>query len=120
MTTSGNTFLMELDFAVHAHPPPTRCSRSILFHKMFSAEPGMQSLPRNPTAMPSMGGGNIGDNKESNFCRGSPAKLKTKICRNYLIYILQAYSAALNLKCKMAFHLECTNCQSHRECLTSI
>jgi hypothetical protein len=70
VTTSGDTFLMELDFAVHPHPPPTRCSRSIWFHTMFSAEPGMQSLPRKPTARPSMGGGNIGDNKESNFAGG--------------------------------------------------
>jgi hypothetical protein len=119
MTTSRNTFLMELDLAVHPHPP-TRCSRSILFHKMFSAEPGMQSLPRKPTARPSMDGGNIGDNKESIFCRGGPTKLKTTICRNHLIYIKQAYSAEFHLKCKLAFHLECTNCQSRRECLASI
>jgi hypothetical protein len=120
MTTSGNPFLMELDFAVHPYPPPTRCSRSIWFHTMFSAEPGMQSLPRKPTARPSMGGGNIGENKESMFCRGSPAKSKTTICRKYSIYILQVYSAAFHFKCKMSFHIECTNCQSHRECLTSI
>jgi hypothetical protein len=30
----------------------------------------MQSLPRKPTARPSMGGGNIGNNKKSNFYRG--------------------------------------------------
>jgi hypothetical protein len=76
MTTSGNTFLMELDFAVHPHPPPRRCSRSIWFHTMFSAEPRMQSLPRKPTARPSMDGGNIGDNKESIFCRGGGNKIK--------------------------------------------
>jgi hypothetical protein len=45
---------------------------------------------------------------------------KTMICRKYSIYILQAYSAAIHLKCKMAFHLECTNCKSHRECITAI
>jgi hypothetical protein len=70
MTKSGNTFSMELDFAVHPHPPPTRSSRSIWFHTMFSTEPGMQSLPRKPTTRPSMGGGNIGDNKEHNLYRG--------------------------------------------------
>jgi hypothetical protein len=37
---------------------------------------GMQSLPRKPTARPSMGGGNIGDNKESNFLQGEPSKIK--------------------------------------------
>jgi hypothetical protein len=121
MTKSGNTFSIELEFAVHPHPPPTRCSRSIWFHTMLSAEPRMQSLPRKPPARLSVGGGNIGDNKESMFCRGGgAAKSKTTICRKYSIYILQAYSAAFHLKCKMAFHLECTTCQSHRECLTAI
>jgi hypothetical protein len=37
MTKSGNTYSMELDFAVHPHPPPTKSSRSIRFHTMFSA-----------------------------------------------------------------------------------
>jgi hypothetical protein len=91
MTKSGNTFSIELDFAVHPHPPPTRSSRSIWFHTMFYAEPGMQSLPRKPTTRPSMGGRNIGDSKESNFCRGGAAKSKTTICRKYSIYVLQAY-----------------------------
>jgi hypothetical protein len=36
MTKSGNTFSMELDFAVHPQPLPTR-SRRIWFHTMFSA-----------------------------------------------------------------------------------
>jgi hypothetical protein len=43
---------------------------------MFSAEPGMQSLPKKPTARTSMGGGNIGDNKQSNSCRGGRSKIK--------------------------------------------
>jgi hypothetical protein len=76
MTSSGNTFSMELDFAVHPHRPPTRCSRSTWLHTMFSVEPGMQSLPRKPTASPSMGGGNTGNNKENNFLQGEPSKIK--------------------------------------------
>jgi hypothetical protein len=80
MTKIGNTFSLELDFAVHPHPPPT----------MYS-EPGMQSLPRKPTARPSMGGGNIGDNKESNFCTGEPSKIKD----HDLQKIFDLYSAGI-------------------------
>jgi hypothetical protein len=91
MTKSGKTFSMELNFAVNPHPPPTRSSRSIWFHTMFSAEPGMQSLRRKPTTRPSMGGGNIGNNKEINFFRGGPAKSKTTFytvrCRTGIITI---------------------------------
>jgi hypothetical protein len=109
MTKKGNTYSMELDVAVHPHPPRTRSSRSIWFHTMFSAELGMQSHPIQPTTRPSMGDVNISKNKEINFCRGGLAKSKTTICRKYSIYILQAYSAAFHLKCKLAFHLECMN-----------
>jgi hypothetical protein len=98
MTKSGNTYSMELYFAVHPHLPPTRSSRSIWFHTMFSAELGMQSHPRKPTTRPFMGGGNIGDNKQSNFWRESLAKSKTTIGRKYSIYIMQAYVAAFHLK----------------------
>jgi hypothetical protein len=77
----------------------------------------MQSLPRNPTARSSMGGGNIGDNKESIFCRGGGSKIKD----HNLQKLFALYSAGIfNLKCKMAFHLECTNCKLHKECLTSV
>jgi hypothetical protein len=87
MTKSGNTFSMELDFAVHPHPPPTRSSRRIWFHTIFSVEPRIQSLRRKLTTRPSTGGGNIGDNKESNFCRPS------KIEDNNLQKIFDLYSA---------------------------
>jgi hypothetical protein len=91
MITIGNTFLMELDFAVHPHPPLTRCSRSIWFHTMLSVEPGMQSLPRKPIASLSMGGGNIGDNKESNFAGGGGSKIKD----HDLQKIFDSYSAGI-------------------------
>jgi hypothetical protein len=107
-----------LDFAVHPHPPPTRCSRSTCLRTMFSVELGVQSLRKKKKARTCTGGGNTGDNKESSFCWGGQANSKTTICRNYLIYMMQAYLLAFHLKCKMAFNLECINCLSHKECRT--
>jgi hypothetical protein len=82
---------MEMDCAAHPHPPPTRSLRSIWLHTMFSMEPGMQSLPRKPTTRPFVGSGNIGDNKESNFCRGEPNKIKD----HDLQKIFDLYSAGI-------------------------
>jgi hypothetical protein len=75
-TRSGNTYSMELYFAVHPHPPQTRCSRSMWCHTMLSVELGIQLRPRKPTTRPSTAGGNIGDNRGNNFCRGGASKIK--------------------------------------------
>jgi hypothetical protein len=58
---------------------------------MFSVEHGMQSLPRNPTASPSVGGGNTGNNKENNFLQGEPSKIKD----HDLQKIFDLYSAGI-------------------------
>jgi hypothetical protein len=57
---------------------------------MFSVEPGMQSLPRKPTARTSMGGGNTGDNKEHIFAGGG-----SKIKDHDLQKIFDLYSAGI-------------------------
>jgi hypothetical protein len=79
-----------IGFCSSPPPTPTRCSRSTWLHTMFSVEPGMKSLPRKPTARPSMDGGNIGDKKGSIFCRGA-SKIKDHDLQN----IFDLYSAGI-------------------------
>jgi hypothetical protein len=110
---------MEFDFAVLPYQPQTRCSRIIWFHTTHSVKLRMQVRPRKPTTRPSAAGGNIGDNRGNNFCRGGPVKSKTRIGRKYPIYILQAYLVEFHLKCEMAFHPQCMSCQSPRAYLSA-
>jgi hypothetical protein len=115
-----NTFSMELDVAVLA-PPNTPNNQ--VFEKHLVAYNVLRGTTQNaitPKKADSKallhGWWKYWRQQGTRFLQGEPSKMKDHdLQKIFDIYILQAYSVAFYLKCKMAFHLECTNCRSHRE-----